>query len=167
MRRSRRSVSRREVSGAVAGAVLFSGLITILGFIGPLFMLVVYDRVIPSGSLPSLVALLILAAGPLCLLGLPRRRTGPRAFESGWHSRSLAFEARACSDRRRAVEDTGQWRRAETGTGKWIRSAPSSAEQGPLPCSICRGCRSTWPSASSCIRSLGGWRTRRCSSSLA
>ncbi|WP_210166481.1 ABC transporter transmembrane domain-containing protein [Neorhizobium galegae] len=42
---------------------LFSGIINLLGFTGPLFMLEVYDRVIPSGSLPTLVALLILAAG--------------------------------------------------------------------------------------------------------
>ncbi len=51
------------VPGALGGLALFSGIINLLGFTGPLFMLEVYDRVIPSGSLPTLVALLILAAG--------------------------------------------------------------------------------------------------------
>lgn len=63
MQESRESVSRRGVSGAVAGVALFSSVINVLGFTGPLFMLEVYDRVIPSGSLPTLVALLFLAAG--------------------------------------------------------------------------------------------------------
>jgi ABC-type protease/lipase transport system fused ATPase/permease subunit len=48
---------------AFIGAGVFSGIINVLGFTGPLFMLEVYDRVIPSGSLPTLVALLILVAG--------------------------------------------------------------------------------------------------------
>lgn len=47
----------------LVGAGIFSGIINVLGFTGPLFMLEVYDRVIPSGSLPTLVALVILVAG--------------------------------------------------------------------------------------------------------
>ena len=35
------------------GAARFSGVITLLALIGPLFMLEVYDRVIPSRSLPT------------------------------------------------------------------------------------------------------------------
>jgi len=45
------------------GAVLFSGVINLLALIGPLFMLEVYDRVIPSRSLPTLVALGLLVMG--------------------------------------------------------------------------------------------------------
>ncbi|MFT0867797.1 type I secretion system permease/ATPase [Pseudomonas sp. CAM1A] len=45
------------------GAALFSGVINLLALIGPLFMLEVYDRVIPSRSLPTLVALGLLVAG--------------------------------------------------------------------------------------------------------
>lgn len=48
---------------ALVGVGVFSGIINVLGFTGPLFMLEVYDRVIPSGSLPTLVALLVLTAG--------------------------------------------------------------------------------------------------------
>jgi ATP-binding cassette, subfamily C, bacterial PrsD len=63
MRKSREGVSRSGVTGALIGVALFTGVINILGFTGPLFMLEVYDRVIPSGSLPTLVALLTLAGG--------------------------------------------------------------------------------------------------------
>ncbi|MFN3481934.1 MAG: type I secretion system permease/ATPase [Rhabdaerophilum calidifontis] len=51
-----------ECRWALAGIGLFSGLINILMLTGSLFMLEVYDRVLPSRSLPTLVALSILAA---------------------------------------------------------------------------------------------------------
>src|ERR1043166_1143799 len=47
---------------AFIGVGLFSGLINILMLTGALFMLEVYDRVLPSRSLPTLVALCVLAA---------------------------------------------------------------------------------------------------------
>ena len=40
---------------------VFSGIINILMLTGALFMLEVYDRVLPSGSVPTLVALVTLA----------------------------------------------------------------------------------------------------------
>ncbi|WP_231139274.1 type I secretion system permease/ATPase [Pseudomonas fluorescens] len=52
------------------GAALFSGVINILALIGPVFMLEVYDRVIPSQSIPTLVALGLLALGVYALSGL-------------------------------------------------------------------------------------------------
>lgn len=52
------------------GAALFSGVINILALIGPVFMLEVYDRVIPSQSVPTLVALGLLALGIYALSGL-------------------------------------------------------------------------------------------------
>lgn len=45
---------------AIVGVVAFSGLVNILMLTGPLFMLQVYDRVIPSRSMPTLVAFVIL-----------------------------------------------------------------------------------------------------------
>ncbi|WP_246155571.1 type I secretion system permease/ATPase [Rhabdaerophilum calidifontis] len=51
-----------ECRWALAGIGLFSGLINILMLTGSLFMLEVYDRVLPSRSMPTLVALSILAA---------------------------------------------------------------------------------------------------------
>src|ERR1700728_5068560 len=48
---------------AFLAVALFSGMSNILMLTGALFMLEIYDRVLPSRSVPTLVALLILAAG--------------------------------------------------------------------------------------------------------
>ncbi len=48
---------------AFFATALFSGMSNVLMLTGALFMLEVYDRVLPSRSVPTLVALLILAAG--------------------------------------------------------------------------------------------------------
>ncbi|MFZ5672381.1 MAG: type I secretion system permease/ATPase [Pseudomonadota bacterium] len=56
---------------------VFSGIINILMLTGALFMLEVYDRVLPSGSVPTLVALAILASvlfGAQALLDVIRSR---------------------------------------------------------------------------------------------
>jgi len=47
---------------AIAGTAVMSGLINVLALTGSFFMLQVYDRVIPSRSVPTLVGLCILAA---------------------------------------------------------------------------------------------------------
>jgi ATP-binding cassette, subfamily C, type I secretion system permease/ATPase len=47
---------------ALVGIAIFSGLINLLGLTGSLFMLQVYDRVLPSRSVPTLVGLAIIAA---------------------------------------------------------------------------------------------------------
>ncbi|MFN7026859.1 MAG: type I secretion system permease/ATPase [Pseudorhizobium sp.] len=64
-----RSIAAIGILGPVIGVAAFSGIINILGFTGPLFMLEVYDRVIPSGSLPTLVALIILVVGLFVFAG--------------------------------------------------------------------------------------------------
>lgn len=51
-------------------AALFSCAVNILMLTGPLFMLQVYDRVLASGSVPTLVALFSLVAGLYLFLGL-------------------------------------------------------------------------------------------------
>ena len=69
--RSQRQVPVSSELAAALGACrraflaigLFSGMSNILMLTGSLFMLEVYDRVLPSRSVPSLVALLILTAG--------------------------------------------------------------------------------------------------------
>ncbi|WP_232434414.1 type I secretion system permease/ATPase [Pseudomonas asplenii] len=55
---------------SLIGAALFSGVINILALAGPLFMLEVYDRVIPSRSIPTLVALALLVLGVYGFSGL-------------------------------------------------------------------------------------------------
>jgi PrtD family type I secretion system ABC transporter len=47
---------------ALVGIAAFSGLINLLGLTGSLFMLEVYDRVLPSRSVPTLVGLAIITA---------------------------------------------------------------------------------------------------------
>lgn len=48
--------------GAFVGIGVFSGFINILALSGSLFMMEVYDRVIPSGSIPTLIGLFVLVA---------------------------------------------------------------------------------------------------------
>ncbi|TPJ95438.1 type I secretion system permease/ATPase [Mesorhizobium sp. B2-5-9] len=54
----------------LAGAFLFSCLVNMLALSAPIFMIEVYDRVIPSKSVPTLVALLVLVAGLYAFSGL-------------------------------------------------------------------------------------------------
>src|ERR1700681_3297983 len=55
---------------AFIAIALFSGMSNILMLSGALFMLEIYDRVLPSRSVPTLVALLILVAGLYFAQGL-------------------------------------------------------------------------------------------------
>lgn len=52
-----------SMSGALFGIAAFSGVINLLALTGSLFMLQVYDRVLPSQSVPTLVALTVVVAG--------------------------------------------------------------------------------------------------------
>lgn len=59
------------------GLTLVSGVVNILALTSPLFMLQIYDRVLASGSLPTLVGLALLALGLYgfqCLLDIIRAR---------------------------------------------------------------------------------------------
>src|SRR5580700_692453 len=66
----RQQTASSELAAALAACkraflavALFSGMSNILMLTGALFMLEIYDRVLPSRSVPTLVALLILTAG--------------------------------------------------------------------------------------------------------
>ncbi|MBU2583586.1 MAG: type I secretion system permease/ATPase [Alphaproteobacteria bacterium] len=72
---------RPGTSGEIRNAILasrdafvslgiFSFVINLLMLAGPLFMLQVYDRVISSGSIPTLVALTVLTVGAYAVIGL-------------------------------------------------------------------------------------------------
>lgn len=52
-----------SMRGALFGIAAFSGVINLLALTGSLFMLQVYDRVLPSQSVPTLVALTVIVAG--------------------------------------------------------------------------------------------------------
>jgi PrtD family type I secretion system ABC transporter len=73
---------KAKVGTALAGAGVFSLFINVLMLTGAMFMLEVYDRVLPSRSIPSLVAMLGLAGIlflSLCLLDMIRGRLLVRA----------------------------------------------------------------------------------------
>jgi len=55
---------------AILGTALISGMSNVLMLAGAMFMLEVYDRVLPSRSMPTLVGLVILVAGVFTALGL-------------------------------------------------------------------------------------------------
>ncbi|MBB4953990.1 PrtD family type I secretion system ABC transporter [Agrobacterium vitis] len=65
-----KSIRSTNLGAALAGAVLFSGVVNILALAGPLFMLEVYDRVIPTKNIPTLVALLVLMVGLYAFSGV-------------------------------------------------------------------------------------------------
>jgi len=56
--------------GAFYGTALISGMSNILMLTGAMFMLEIYDRVLPSRSMPTLVGLLVLAVGLFTALGI-------------------------------------------------------------------------------------------------
>ena len=63
-------LASRGARHAVYGIGLFSALINVLALTGSLFMLQVYDRVLPSHSVPTLVALALLTAALFAFYGL-------------------------------------------------------------------------------------------------
>lgn len=62
--------ARREDSGLIWAAILFSFVVNALMLTGPLYMLQVYDRVLGSGSEETLVALSILVVGLFLAMGV-------------------------------------------------------------------------------------------------
>jgi ATP-binding cassette subfamily C protein len=68
--RSELSAALRACRGAFLGTGLISGMSNALMLTGAMFMLEVYDRVLPSRSMPTLLALAILAAGLFAALGM-------------------------------------------------------------------------------------------------
>lgn len=108
---------------------IFSGIINILMLTGALFMLEVYDRVLPSGSVPTLVALAILASalfGAQALLDVIRSRIlvrvgnsftrslSPRLFDAVLH---LPLASGHSGDRRLSPRDLDQIRSFISGGG--------------------------------------------------
>ena len=74
---------------AFLAIALFSGMSNILMLTGSLFMLEVYDRVIPSRSVPTLVALLMLARD-----STPRRASSTRSAAGSWSASATASTKR-------------------------------------------------------------------------
>ena len=113
--------------GAVVGIAAFSGLINLLMLTSSVFMLEVYDRVLPSRSVPTLVGLSILAAILLmfqALLEITRGRLlvrigsrldgrlSPRVYEA-----VLRMQNKPGSDGQQPVRDLDRIRSFMSGTG--------------------------------------------------
>ncbi len=60
----------RHCAGALVGVGIFSGVVNILGLTGSLYMLQVYDRVLPSQSVPTLVGITIVMVWLYAVYGL-------------------------------------------------------------------------------------------------
>src|SRR5215211_8341717 len=70
VRRSELGEALRACRSAFIGVGILSCMINLLYLTGAFFMLEVYDRVLPSRSVPTLVGLVILAGGLYVALGL-------------------------------------------------------------------------------------------------
>lgn len=68
--KSKLSALRRAFLRGVIDMGVFSGIINVLLLVSPLYMLQVYDRVLPSSSLDTLLHLSIIAVAALAFLGL-------------------------------------------------------------------------------------------------
>ncbi|MDX2263432.1 MAG: type I secretion system permease/ATPase [Hyphomicrobiales bacterium] len=116
--------SRRAVRAALQrsrmafrGVALFTAMVNVLALTGSLYMLQIYDRVIPSRSLPTLVGLTIIMIGLFCahgLLDLVRGRVLARIgarFDEELRQKTLdivlamPFAGRSGSDASQAVRD--------------------------------------------------------------
>ena len=60
----------RACRGAFTGVAAFSGVTNVLMLTGAIFMMEIYDRVLPSRSVPTLVALCVIAAALFVALGV-------------------------------------------------------------------------------------------------
>jgi PrtD family type I secretion system ABC transporter len=107
----------RASRGAIVAAAVASGLMNLLMLAGPLFMLQVYDRVLPSRSLPTLVGLFLLIIILFAFLGLFEALRGRlltrvgRAFADTLSTRVFqalmtdALQTRAAGDDLRPLRD--------------------------------------------------------------
>ena len=147
---------RTELAAALAacrrsymGVAVFTGILNILYLTGSFFMLQVYDRVLPSRSIPTLVALCVLAFalyGFQAVLDIVRNRVLIRiagglaeTLDRRVYELVVKLPLRApMMGGFEPVRDLDQ-----------IRSCPAAARPH---CSTCRGCRSISASATSSIR---------------
>src|SRR5436189_2071593 len=64
------AVGLRECRAAFRSVALFSGVVNLLMLAGPLYMLQIYDRVLSSRSVPTLIALSAFLVGAYVFQGL-------------------------------------------------------------------------------------------------
>src|SRR5262249_1200305 len=69
LERSELAEALASCRGAFVATGLISGMSNLLMLTGAIFMLEVYDRVLPSRSVPTLIGIAILASGPYLAMG--------------------------------------------------------------------------------------------------
>ena len=145
----------RRCRWAFAGVAVLSAIANMLALTGSLYMLQVYDRVLPSRSMPTLVGLTILMIGIYAAFGvldLLRSRVVSRPRHP---ARPAICVAR--SSLPSCICRCGP----QTGITRFNLFAISikSAISSPVPARsrswTCPGCRSIWSSFSFCIPCLG------------
>ena len=146
----------KDCRSAVISIVVVSGVVNVLYLTGSFFMLVVYDRVIPSKSIPSLVGLVLLA-----LMLYAFRRLGDHASPHADPDRGdpRRVSQPACLQSRCAGPRTA--RRPEPATcrcGISIKFAASCRAQRQPRFATFPGCRSTLRSAFCFTRSSASLR---------
>src|SRR5262245_9455155 len=119
----------RECWRAFRGVAIFSGVVNLLMLAGPLYMLQIYDRVLSSRSVPTLVALSIFLVGAYAFQGLLdaiRGRIVVRSaavldqhLDTTVHRAviALAIQSRPPSDPHQPLRDLDSIRTFLTGTG--------------------------------------------------
>ncbi|MPZ35432.1 MAG: type I secretion system permease/ATPase [Rhodospirillales bacterium] len=115
--------------GGFLAVALFSGVLTVLVLTGSLFMLQIYDRVLPSRSVPTLVALVVLVAALYSFQGVLDAIRGRMLVrvgaaldkEAGGHTYEavvqLPLRTRSDSDGLQPVRDLDQLRSFLSSTG--------------------------------------------------
>jgi hypothetical protein len=141
------SVALRACRGAFLGLALMSGMLNVLYLTGSFFMLEIYDRVIPSRSIPTLIGLAAIAvllyasaAVSWCVSAAP----STRRLQTG-----STVSSRACRSRPAASA------MASSPCATSTKSDPLCQGQERELSSTSRGCRSIWPSAFSSTHTLG------------
>jgi ABC-type protease/lipase transport system fused ATPase/permease subunit len=144
VRRSELGDALRACRTAFIGVGLMSCMINLLYLTGSIFMLEVYDRVLPSRSVPTLVGLIILASFLYMAQGVLDMI----------RNRILGRIGTALDEalNKRVFDTIVRWSAAATKASSRYAtstmSAPFSAEWARAHSSTCPGCRSISPSAS-------------------
>ena len=128
----------KDCRRAFSSVALFSAMVNLLMLAGPLYMLQVYDRVLASHSVPTLIALSVLLCGAFALqasMDLIRNRVVTRS--AGFldeHLSTVAHKAiiRLSATGRRPARRTNRYATS-------IKSGAFSPGKARSPLSICRG----------------------------
>ena len=147
VRRSELGEALRACRGAFIGVFMMSCIINLLYLTGSIFMLEVYDRVLPSRSVPTLIGLVVIAAGLYMAQGFLDLLRG-RILGRVGTALDEALNARVFDIVVRLPLVAGDATKGCSRCAISTMSAPSSAAWVRAPSSTCRGCRSISRSAS-------------------